>query len=117
MKQINSLVFLLQDKKWSDNMSVYQTKVIACGLSKFYYSHAGALINSKTEKRQVVSDVSLIIARILYCQKYKEDSESSGILTCAETTIKKFMMSFYSNLGIPEISTPLGGARKTSLKS
>jgi len=110
-------VFLLQDKKWSDNMSVYQTKIIACGLSKFYYSHAGALINSKTEKRQVVSDVSLIIARILYCQKYKEDSDASGILTCEDTTIKKFMMSFYSTLGIPEMSTPVGNARKKSLKS
>lgn len=102
IQQINSLILRLKDKKWSDNLSAYQTKVIACGLSKFYFGHIGSLINSKTEKRQIVCDVSLIIARILYCQKYKDDTGATGILTCGDAIIKEFMMNFYTTLGIPE---------------
>ena len=48
------------------DLSVYETKIMVCGLSRFYLGHVAAIIVSKTEKRNLVADVIVIIAKILY---------------------------------------------------
>ena len=76
-------------------------------MSKFYFAHVNSLIKSKTEKRAVISKITVILAQALYYQKYRQDSGTNGNLAgvlvnnqaCPET--KRYLEEFYSSMGIP----------------
>jgi hypothetical protein len=82
------LTLLENDHSLANTLDLYDTKILACGLSKFYYGHISALLTSKTEKRAIVSSVSELIGWILYCQKYRQDASEKGILVSANDQIR-----------------------------
>lgn len=56
LERLNKMFCGLTSHEYSrvSNLSVQDTKIMVCGLSKFYYCHLTALVYSKTEKRKII---------------------------------------------------------------